>query len=805
MLALLASLLHPAQAAPDRVAWASAEGTDVPQVVTSADGLYAAFIESDSKEVRILSMQSWMVSEYAPCTTTPRALAFWTDDTDLRLYVGCDAGLATWIGVSGADSGLSGIEIEVGEGFIGGLVAGDDLVYAVEVRDEGNPQVHTIDVDDDSVDGDTSLWPEALGYSGLVDVDATDDILVVAHGDDNVSKVQLSTGSASINQSSVGAAQCLDLAVYEGTSTSVLLACSDGGIVRYATATGDLTLVLDEGDGLGFVSALGVYDSDDDLAIVLADETGFLVYGLDDSSGNPDSTASDSFDYTSDFAGQVNEIASAGAYLVAGTDDGQLWVLTDRPWVEVSGVEGGTGDGVAVTGDTISLTFTSDIAGAYEVRLGAAADDEGTVVAEGSIEADTETVATFDVDSTYEEGSNTLRVVVTSDDDLAGHDETSLTVDNPPSRVSLPADGVGFGNRQITISFDGVDDEDLASYVVYISTTDFERADYGSAGPEFDGYDDIEAPLSVAATAGTAMRLTVSPLTNGTTYYVAVRAVDDGGQEGSMSNVQSATPRETVGAAGLAGEAGGFCGTPLPATLLMAGVAALAAASRRRAGVAVLLAAAALGSPARAATADDSDLAEARVKGGVELRYGPMYFENSNPIVDIFGSRGNEMLWLEGGPSYRGLIEARLGVGFFQEMGFLIARDDSAASDEHDMLTALPLSAGLTARLDVLDEQVIVPFAGVGGSYWLWKENWYVNPDVGGEDSVGGGKTGWHWSVGGQLLLDRFDKRRAGLLDVRHDIHDTYFTVEYRNQTVGDGSGIAFTGTSLTFGLRLNY
>ncbi|MDP6934499.1 MAG: hypothetical protein QGG40_16355, partial [Myxococcota bacterium] len=144
-----------------------------------------------------------------------------------------------------------------------------------------------------------------------------------------------------------------------------------------------------------------------------------------------------------------------------------------------------------------------------------------------------------------------------------------------------------------------------------------------------------------------------------------------------------------------------------------------------------------------------------------------------------------------------------LGLGFYQEMGWLLG-EDGAESSEHDMLTALPLTFGATIRLDLLDEQVVVPTASIGGDYWLWRENWYLNADVEGDSAISGGKTGWHFGLGAQLLLDRFEPARASALEAGTGIDDTYAIVEWRRQDVGK-DGLSFSGDAVSFGLKFTY
>ena len=385
-------------------------------------------------------------------------------------------------------------------------------------------------------------------------------------------------------------------------------------------------------------------------------------------------------------------------------------------------------------------------------------------MASGDVVAEESLTIELSITETLARGK-TLYLEVADDNGLVGHDGTSISVDNPPGQVGLDGDSIGFGDQQLTLSFDGLDDEDLDHYMVYISASPFESSDYMSGGPSFEGDDAIEAPLSVAATPGDAVILTVAPLTNGQTYYLSVRAVDTGGLEGEMSAVVSGTPQPTAGVADLTGEPGGWCGSPIQPAALLASLAGLLLISRRRRGRAWMMVGLFLGLPGKA---DAGKRSKVRVpedrRGSVEVRYGPIWLDDLT-LQAVFGSTDNQVLWAEWGPHFSDMLEITLGAGFYQEMGYLLGDTDACksalngsdlnavltacdVSSEHDMMTAVPLSLALGGRLDFRDEQFFVPTLGGGGEYWLWRENWYSGTESEEDSSIEGGKMGWHWSGG---------------------------------------------------------
>jgi MYXO-CTERM domain-containing protein len=317
----------------------------------------------------------------------------------------------------------------------------------------------------------------------------------------------------------------------------------------------------------------------------------------------------------------------------------------------------------------------------------------------------------------------------------------------------------------------------------------------------------------VDAAPGEGATVSLYPLTNGQTYYIAVRAIDAGGLEGPMSEVVEAVPVESFGAAALAGEDGGCASAagPRAGWLVALGGVGLLVARRRR-----LVAAVALGvgvgaggmaeaAPKAAAGASGAPVGlvdPADRHGTVALRLGRLDVQDPN-INKVAEQAGKEVLWLDVGPRITRYGELTAGLGWFQELGYLVDENGAPTADRQ-MLTALPMSLNAGLRLDFVDEQPIVPFGGAGLDMWAWRENWQGPGDTKMSQRIGGWKTGWHWQVGGAFLLDRLDRSRASRLQARSGIDDTWATVEYREQEVG-AEGLVFSGSWVGFGLRVDY
>jgi hypothetical protein len=810
---------------PDRVAWSSAEGTAIEDLSASDDGRWVAFTETGSDEVRFLDAHSWeVVGATAPCGGgSLGGVALAGSEGSYEAFAGCSDGSLVRItlddwgvvevgsgggagngsgdtgdGGGGGDGWDSAVSLD-GAGAVLAVETDGTTVYAVADQADGNPRAHKVDIASASETSNDS-WPSLFGQSGCSDTWLGASYLFLSHGSQKVSKLQLSTGSISISNENISA-DMTDMDAVD--DNAAFLANTEGGVIKYLPNGGTDTfqIMLDQyNSDLVSAQAVGI-DGDEGYIAVYDDSPGEVaVFAFTNNAVG--TTELERFE-----AASITELVSLGGYLVGGGTSGELQVITDRPWVEIATVDPSSG---VISGQEVGVSFTSDSDGSYQLYYSPSDGGSAELLDEGDCSAGEETTARFTVGSGFEEGDNVLFVMVTARG-VTGFDRTSMNVDNPPSAVSLSSDsetGVGFGDSQITVRFEGIDDEDLASYAIYVTVSEFDADDWpeGSfGGPAFDGEDDLSFPVEVSgASPGQDITKTISPVTNEVTYYVAVRAVDAGGQESAMSNVVSVTPQPTIGAAELAGETGGYCGTRSAwgfAALSLAGLLALG--RRRGVGVAALLLALAV--PQAQAGVDEDE--HPRANGDVELRYGP-YFPSVESVTDVYGDSGHGVLWLEGGVKITRFAELDVGMGFYQELATKVSvADTDYHSSEHTMITAWPFTAALTGRLDIFHEQLLVPTARIGMDYWLWKENWYVNPDVGGDSSIAGGELGWHWGVGGNLLLDRFDPRRASWLATSMGIDDTYLVVDWRTQTLGqwgeDGTSL-FDGSMITVGLKLD-
>ena len=797
MIALL--LLGVASALPTRSAAALPVGTQIVDVVVSNDGSTVAVLDGGGSAF-VLDMGTWDLISANPCSNIGGITA--APGEDGRFWAGCGSGEIAWFELKSGAIKQGSTPVELTDQEIIGMAANDTLVFGLAANpvSEGNPQIHAYNPVDESVL--TGGFPSTLSYKSVDDMEANANFLFLSHGGASFSKVASGSGGATRQQGAPGAAETADVELVG--ASRVFVAGGRSGVLEFQTGSNILSLQLSDDAGVESATAIAA-NSDEGWFAIADDEQGeILFHTLETSVGAPTGELLGSFEFAS-IDGAVREFGIIDGYLFAGTDIGDLHVMTDRPWVEASPAT----PAAALDGETVTIQFTADTSGDWSARRGASTNGGGNQIASGTVTAGQPATASFVIGSAFKEGDNVVRIVVTDEDGNKGHDSTEVNVDNPPTGVSLTSGDVGFGDKRIIIELDGIDDEDLSHYKVFASSVPFERSDYPVEGPEFMGVEgDVGAgalnlPRRVNASPGKDKTITIEPLTNGVTYYVAIRAYDEAGQESAMSTVVSETPRETFGAADLAGEKGGHACSSVaaPAAGFLALLGGLFACGRRSGVMAAVIGLTMVSGAAHAEVDSEWPQKGKTVDDFIgrtfEVRYGGMDLSDKN-IQQIFGTSGHNVLWLKYGWTAFDLAEFTGSLGYYKDTG---VRVDAAgnASAEKDTIKVVPLTVDATFRLDVLPEQFIVPFAGIGYDYWLWEETWT------GGGSMDGGKSGTHTTLGFNLLLDVFQPSRASLLKARTGITDSYITIEWRSQVVGGDSGLSFSGDALTFGLKLDH
>lgn len=805
-------------APPDKVVTriAGVGGGTLDHLVLSSDQLAVGVGDGN---VFVLEIDTWRVrTTTAPCNVTSVAPVY-TDDLDTdqtHIYVGCSDGMVHRLlhtpGRLVAEADDSGPIVfdmgsESGAGAINALFWDGDptnpFLYGVEAG-TALSTVHVLDVTEQTVDGVNS-FPRTILYQGYVDsasyfIDAGVGEAFVAHSGNNVTIIDFSTGNVSSTLAGLSIYGFDDIAI---SQTGIWAVDNDLDLLMQVEPTTGVPVATYTTTAAP-KAVVANLDAADPWVMVAGD--GVRVYQTNAAGGIVD-PSSPYFQLDEDSF--IQDAVTDGDYVYGGGSSGNVVIATANPWIEA---DAAADPSSGTTGTSVQVTFQVDEDCTYELRLNGdrtgVGQNAGTLLTSGTATAGVPVTAEVTIDDTWIEGVNTV-FILARDGTLVGHRKIEITVDDVPTTPTLTNANIGFSEEALIVSFQGISDADLASYTLYISDTPFEAADYPTGGPTLA--DGPENPITLTSSAGASVSTTIGSLQNGVTYYIGVRAVDAGGLESSMSNVVSGTPEDTFTAAERAGEMGGGpCSTGGQGGLwaLLGGMFALL--GRRRTATLGLLA---LSSTALAdEVKDKGDFT--KQYGNFEFRYGTFLNLEDESIKQVFGSGGHNMLQVEAGPQITRFFEIDAQFGFYQELGTTVTAG-GAASSRRTMLTWFPLGLSLTGRLQIFDEQIIVPHGRIGADYVFWTElTDKTAGGTGGKDKLTGSKMGYHYALGAGLLLDVFSPRRASLLEAQTGINDTYLVFEWRSQTVdsrkylwgpADTTGFNFSGSMLTVGLKLDY
>jgi len=709
-----------------------------------------------------------------------------------------------------------------------------NTLYAIELPNKGFGIVHAIDPADPENDNVLPSYPLSLTSQGYVEAQLTRGAqqgqfssLVVSHGTLRMSTLVLS-GTALASPNAQLSIDCDDMAPAAIPNAVYCLDTDLPSVQLFNTLTNTFVVIPGITDLVG-PRAVGASDTTDDNWLAVTGDR-VTVWELDPLGVVQGPPVVD----IPNTENPMQDIVSYGGYLFGGGSAGRVHVVTARPWIEresfsIEPVEPEPKETVTVT-----FTIAGDDPGPldWQVLLGGGRTGGGTELDAGTANPGeiVESTFEFDVGTGFSEGVNDVFVVVTDGEGLTGHIVGTIAIDNPPGGPRIPEDGVRFGNRRIAITFDGIDDADLDRYEVYVSTTPFERTDFPTGGPTYDGNTRLEAPFEVEAEPGIETTINIQPLENDVEHYIAIRAIDSGGQEGAMSNVVSEIPSNGCTAAECSNEIGGSpcsegCATqssPASWGMSLAVLLGLGAVRRRRQAVAALAALATLGTLTAAAPAwaqDDEDLTRKSiwmrrdstpVRGNFEFRYGS-YQVQDEIIGDVYQDSLN-MWQFEAGPQIFRFLEIDLGMSLVRSTSNTVRESDGAPSADEIRLTIIPVTVDVSLRAHILDEQPVVPFFRYGWDYAFFNEQ---RLDDDRSDPIRGAKTGSHIGAGINVLIDTLAPNRASLLEAQSGINDTWLTLEWRRNRIDNrsrpwqeaqqGPGFDFSGDVFSVGLKLDY
>lgn len=125
-------------------------------------------------------------------------------------------------------------------------------------------------------------------------------------------------------------------------------------------------------------------------------------------------------------------------------------------------------------------------------------------------------------------------------------------------------------------------------------------------------------------------------------------------------------------------------------------------------------------------------------------------------------------------------------IGYMRDSGFGLFKSDETPSEVRFVFQVVPAKATLFYRAQYFRDQPVVPFGEFGYDFYYFTEN-----STTGGHSFSGGKDGYHYGGGIQILLDILDRKSAGAMDTDYGINNTFLVGEYRVSKVNDfGKGV---------------
>jgi hypothetical protein len=146
-------------------------------------------------------------------------------------------------------------------------------------------------------------------------------------------------------------------------------------------------------------------------------------------------------------------------------------------------------------------------------------------------------------------------------------------------------------------------------------------------------------------------------------------------------------------------------------------------------------------------------------------------------------------------------IEVGLSIGYFIDNGLALGAFSGTPSGVKQQLILIPTQLDLIYQFVFKDDQLLVPYLGGGYTHITYRRS------VEGQDTVMGGKEGYHARAGLKLLLNRIEPSPAYRLYKDWGIIHTYFLLEgqyarvngFGNSSVNLGGWSYFGGFQFEF------
>ena len=570
---------------------------------------------------------------------------------------------------------------------------------------------------------------------------------------------------------------------------------SDGAFADQLSGETSLDPILfdtaDENSDLDDIIIFHDEDEDEDFAYVSGSLGLSIIDASDPESKTSTSKIVDQNTSTSDIYDPLELSGTPGPLAASSEDDGYVYsvngdalisVLSENPFVTISATSASS---LTEASSTFTLTFQSDEAGSYAIRANSdptATTGTELIAATTLSDANTDvTTSSIDINlydrSVFEEGSNKIFVFVTDSDGNIGRDAVLITVDRPPEAITIT--GIDFGNRKAYVDFTPSEDNDIASYQIYAEPAE------SQSDPDCPGTLDFAAPdvsesIDPDSCGASSCEAIIDELTNDTIYCIAMKALDDAGQESTLStSTTSVMPEATLGPAAFLGETGCSLNTTqaqdddsqhwfvMAILFLLVAWRVLNFIIKRAAFFLVAFVVLIIG----AFLFLSSSHAVAQVPNPehftLELK-GSLWIPTNSDVKQFFGACCNPVGEIEFGYSHKNRYNVTVTAGFSFFTGDAVSSSGRVSADSFTLIT-FPLRADFIYRFDFVTNQIIVPYLRAGFDSVIFREST-------GDDSLSGNKFGFHGGAGFSILLDNLDSTSLE----QEGVNDVYLTIEGR-------------------------
>ena len=476
-------------------------------------------------------------------------------------------------------------------------------------------------------------------------------------------------------------------------------------------------------------------------------------------------------------------LTSDGRYLlVVNESDGTVSILAAGPYVSIQSTEpSAINDSDS---STATITWRSDRSGTYQVEVGGnGTKDSGETIATGTVEADHDEQAQVTASElTQGDGDYFVFVYVDgTETSSTGRIASKVILDTvAPSqpanlRVTLGDELLGFEWDASTDSGSGIE-----GY----------RLSYGTQSGQLDQKVDT----------GNVVRYNLTGLTNGTTYFATVSALDKATNESDPSNEVAEAPESIVGAIPSGGgcfidtawSPGRFSWPAVPIGLAAMLIVLCVRGGKRRIGLWILLMVC-LGSV-------NAHAQDYRNITGIMVGLKAGYFSPTEGRVeetyDSGGFAGGlTIAWIN-----RSNFETAVGVGF-KALNAEALTSSGRKTGQDSTLIIVPVELTIRYRFEYVERQIFIPYVGAG------LQGVYYNEDIEDFGDENGFTAGYHGSLGVRMSVNTFAPEDSEVFYQFTGVKETFLFMEGRYEVIDRFGKEDFDlgGMVLTMGVEFEF